>query len=342
MFWKKMSIRDDFAPNCSPEVRFGIAAARGYKNLVLLPDDPYSHAFVEKIGQIVADVVNSYGSESKLDNSAESLEKTVLNFSVEQRKATEQKLEPVYEGLRELLTSLQGSVNSGNELSTVASTSTDRLAELKQAPDYESMVKGLTSEITRLQSAVTKHRANEKVIRKVCSEQIETLRERIQVVEKSSQTDYLTKIHSRSSFDNLLRSTFKEVNRGTVYSVAIIDLNGFKLINDQHGHLCGDAALQEFASRLVGYFGKQHCHVARFGGDEFAVLYRGLSSEVEVRIDKVNDSFVRKPMVYQKVHLSLSGSYGAVEIKPDQNIDNILSEADKRMYLNKAIARNAA
>ncbi|CAH0447020.1 putative diguanylate cyclase DgcE [Ralstonia syzygii subsp. syzygii] len=87
-----------------------------------------------------------------------------------------------------------------------------------------------------------------------------------------STTGHLTGLLNRAGFENRLSAALAQARGdGTVGALLLLDLDGFKVVNDTHGHAVGDALLRRFAQRLARTV--RPCDgVARFGGDEFAVI----------------------------------------------------------------------
>lgn len=140
--------------------------------------------------------------------------------------------------------------------------------------------------------------------------------------------DVLTKLHNRSSFvDELSRLE----RRGPFpVTVIMIDLNGLKRANDQLGHAVGDALLRR-AGEVLGKAVEKPGHVARVGGDEFAVLLpgtdEGAACAVVADIEKLaelNNQFY--------VGLPLSFALGRATSGPGERLDTTVKRADLRMY----------
>jgi len=99
----------------------------------------------------------------------------------------------------------------------------------------------------------------------------DTLRER-------SLSDSLTKLPNRRAFFEKVRKIKGEASSGKHVWLVLIDLDGFKVVNDIHGHLVGDLLLQSVSARL-NIFRKDGAHISRMGGDEFNVLIVNDQSE---------------------------------------------------------------
>jgi diguanylate cyclase (GGDEF)-like protein len=152
--------------------------------------------------------------------------------------------------------------------------------------------------------------------------------------------DPLTGLANRTLFYERVDHALATHSRGSAtFAVLFIDLDGFKQINDNHGHSAGDAVLTEVAVRL------RHCMrtgdtVGRFGGDEFAVLAEQIST--------VDDAMAVADRVLRALQVSLadgdrsqqiSASVGVALYAPDATADAIIRSADEAMYQAKAAGK---
>ncbi|MEO9341046.1 GGDEF domain-containing protein [Mesorhizobium sp. SB112] len=154
-----------------------------------------------------------------------------------------------------------------------------------------------------------------------------------------SETDDLTGIGNRRALraallDEHRRSTLSAIP----YSVALIDLNKFKQLNDKYGHAAGDTALVHLAGILSSSV-RAGDFVARLGGDEFCILMPETSKyEVVESVEKIHDALARTPVVISGEEICLSASIGVADWKPKGRLyaDGVLAEADKDLYRRKA------
>jgi diguanylate cyclase (GGDEF)-like protein len=119
-------------------------------------------------------------------------------------------------------------------------------------------------------------------------------------------------------------------------AVLFIDVDGFKQVNDAHGHLVGDRVLGEVARRLKGCLRTRDC-VARFGGDEFLVLLERIGSrkEIDSVVRRVQAAFSR-PIALAQGAVLLGVSVGAARAGDDGNTpEALIDAADRAMYAAK-------
>src|SRR5271167_2879987 len=154
--------------------------------------------------------------------------------------------------------------------------------------------------------------------------------------ESSAVTDYLTGLpNARSLFLQLDREMARCKRDNKTLTVMVADLDGFKQINDRFGHLEGNRVLRLFAHSLKET-SREYDYVARMGGDEFVVIAPGLTPEAAARkAEQMRDLAQQagKDVCNEDI-LSLSVGR-AVYPEDGMDAEKILSEADKRMYLQK-------
>lgn len=148
--------------------------------------------------------------------------------------------------------------------------------------------------------------------------------------------DQLTELPNRSLFWDRLRVEASRVDRdGTSVCLCMLDLNGFKAVNDDHGHDAGDRLLAEVAARMSTAIRKSDT-VARLGGDEFAVIAPVDTSE---GVDEVRDRLracFQEPFDLGVVTRISTASIGcAVYPQDGTDVEAVLAIADRRMYQEK-------
>jgi diguanylate cyclase (GGDEF)-like protein len=122
--------------------------------------------------------------------------------------------------------------------------------------------------------------------------------------------------------------------------VLFIDLDGFKQVNDQLGHSAGDAVLRTVADRLRGCL-RDSDTVARFGGDEFAVVVERLAApdDVQITAERIVTA-VGRPIEVGTNQTLVTASVGIALNHPGDSADDILREADLAMYTAKTTGKS--
>jgi diguanylate cyclase (GGDEF)-like protein len=122
---------------------------------------------------------------------------------------------------------------------------------------------------------------------------------------------------------------------GRLFAVCLIDLDGFKAVNDRDGHAAGDAALVAVTAALTGVVREQDT-VARLGGDEFAVLVE-VSAAVDA--DELAER-LRTAVAAAGRSCGVTGSVGVALVEPDDDVNLLLHRADAAMYRAKTSGGN--
>ena len=153
-----------------------------------------------------------------------------------------------------------------------------------------------------------------------------------------AETDVMTGLANRSQFQNRLADLSGAQHGTPITAMLLVDLDGFKDINDSHGHALGDESLKEAAARLAACCSDATL-VARIGGDEFAVL---LADDVDLaaKADEIVQA-VGRPFERDGRHIGLSTSVGAAHYRGG-GADELFSQADMALYAAKAAGRGTS
>jgi diguanylate cyclase (GGDEF)-like protein len=147
------------------------------------------------------------------------------------------------------------------------------------------------------------------------------------------RTDPLTGVNNRRGLDDALTTQLALMNRyGTRFSLAMFDIDHFKRVNDEEGHLYGDSILQKLA-RLLDESVRETDMVARYGGEEFVVIMP------ETDLDGAGVFAERLRAKIQK-ELPLTVSGGVAEALDGDTQDSLLARADSALYESKTAGRN--
>lgn len=166
--------------------------------------------------------------------------------------------------------------------------------------------------------------------------------------EKLKQTsirDSLTNIYNRRYvFERLSQSIELFKRKGENFSLAIVDIDFFKDINDTYGHQAGDFILKEFAEMLISSI-RSYDILGRYGGEEFILILHGAGKQSSKKIIKrILEGIREATFSYEEKEIKITFSCGiadASEIGKDAlSIESMVYKADERLYMAKNTGRN--
>ena len=158
-------------------------------------------------------------------------------------------------------------------------------------------------------------------------------------ISRLNEHDYLTNLYNRRGFFRCVDEMLNDPkNRGRIFSLFSVDMDGLKYINDHFGHQEGDNAIIILSKALLAYTGDRGI-CARYGGDEFAMAVVGdtniADDYMEIRA-RIHGHAMRDPVV-RELEYSINASIGIAEcvISDDVDLEELIREADLRMYEDK-------
>lgn len=229
---------------------------------------------------------------------------------------------------------------SGEEARAYGQALEDNIAEL--APTMASHpVLGSLVGLTRMM--IEKTAAAESQMRQSAS-QMETMRGNLDQAREQAETDALTGLFNRRAFERELGASCERAKmQGTPVAVAFCDIDHFKQVNDTHGHDIGDRVLSFVGKVLVENVGKRGI-VARHGGEEFVILFEGMTPEDAYEIvDIARYDLAKRNIIDRNAGQpigSVTVSAGVAGLGIDSNISNMLRRADRALYRAKREGRN--
>lgn len=170
------------------------------------------------------------------------------------------------------------------------------------------------------------------ILRKARSQLLDnrTLAHNLEYFKEKSRFDGLTKVFNKATFAELLQDEIKR-SRALDYplSLLMLDIDNFKKVNDTYGHLAGDAALQALGALLTKTL-RRHDIIARFGGEEFAVL---IPRENETQAGMIAEKVRRSVAAMRFADIPpISVSIGCTTYLTRETADNFIERADMALY----------
>ncbi len=153
--------------------------------------------------------------------------------------------------------------------------------------------------------------------------------------------DGLTQVYNRRYFEEALDREISRCNRyRRDLTLALLDIDRFKQINDTFGHLAGDHVLKQLAGAVKAKIRREDVF-ARYGGEEFALLLPEVDGQGAAKMaEKVRKLVEVHPFTYEGQRIGVTVSLGLASLSPNQSGPDLLRVADARLYLAKSSGRN--
>ena len=174
--------------------------------------------------------------------------------------------------------------------------------------------------------------------------QVVHLQTNLERAEEASLRDVVTAIGNRRFFDACFPDEVEKARRlGDNICLALADIDKFKHVNDRFGHLVGDRLLRLFANILVQNARGQD-KVARFGGEEFALIFPGARlADAVIAAERIRGVLESKQWTIEPSGErvgKVTASFGVAVLRPDETANDLLKRADQRLYEAKLQGRN--
>lgn len=188
------------------------------------------------------------------------------------------------------------------------------------------------------------HRANAAYRKQLAeaNEQIGLQQEQLEKLEVDLGTDFLTGLPNRRAFEDRMRENIDRSNRyGSKFSLVIIDIDHFKSVNDEFGHLAGDRTLKAIAD-LLGEHMRGSDILARYGGEEFVMILPETSDEQARRMaERIRSHVENATFKYSGGSIQVTVSAGVGEVlTPKDTAENLFERVDAALYKAKQTGRN--
>jgi len=209
-----------------------------------------------------------------------------------------------------------------------------RIATLEDLTEIRSSIKASAVE---LKTSIDRMAAEGKAVVDQLRKDVSVYQAKLEEAEETASRDTLTGLRSRVFVENQI---VRRIADKVPLSVAIVDIDGFKKVNDDHGHLVGDELLKQFATEL-----QSACRsidvIGRWGGDEFIILHCD-KAEATAQIDRLRNWICGNYTVQGRSgpsKLRVDASIGLADHRGDETIKQVLARADAAMYRDKAASR---
>jgi len=214
---------------------------------------------------------------------------------------------------------------------------TTRLKKIANLEDLSEIRASIESSAAELKTSIDRMTEEGKQVLEQLKRQVEDYQVKLEEAEKIASRDALTGASSRVFVEGQIE---KRIESGAIFCVAIVDIDGFKRVNDAYGHLTGDELLQQFAGEL-----RSACRstdvIGRWGGDEFILLFDAALEEAEAQTERLRKWVCGNYTVTGKhgaLKLLVNASIGLAAHAAGDAMKDLLARADAAMYQQKSAA----
>lgn len=277
----------------------------------------------------------------------------------------QQYLEHLYGELTDILSALGVSIETEQRVRTAADTLHSSVSEgmatisiaLKEQNNIDVLKQAVEGHVQHLQTALRdfKQQSATPSDGESLALQLQALANKVQEMEKSDEdvrkqleaekqralTDALTGLPNREAYNE---RSYQEMLRWQRYqhplTMAVIDIDFFKKINDNYGHQTGDKVLKIVSSAVAKRL-REVDFMARFGGEEFVILLPETGADnALLMLNRIREGLAKAPFRYKDQKISITVSIGIAEFKEGDTTETIFEKADQALYKAKETGRN--
>lgn len=218
---------------------------------------------------------------------------------------------------------------------------TQRLKTIATLDDLTQVRVSIVESTVELKASIERMTEEGKRVLDHLRKQVQDYQTKLEEAEKIASRDALTGISNRVYVEARIE---ERLTSNSEFCVAILDLDGFKKVNDEHGHLAGDELLKQFAGEL-----RSACRstdvIGRWGGDEFILLLDAGLEEAQGQVDRIRKWVCGNYEIRRAdstIKFRVNASIGLAAHNEGETIKDLLARADAAMYEQKAASRTRA
>lgn len=250
--------------------------------------------------------------------------------------------------IEKIVTRLEGSISAFTATTRSARTAaadynSELLQHVEQVHEADATGQMITSLADLAKAMLERTRQVEEDMKR-SEREAEKLRHSLAKAQREAEVDHLTGLPNRRAFEGLLETHYREAQKAIEpLCVAFCDIDHFKQVNDTHGHDTGDRVIQAIG-QVLARISNENCHVARHGGEEFVMLFRGLNRrEALEQLDRAREAMADRRFVNRTTDepigkITFSG--GIADVFSYTTTRDALRAADEALYRAKEGGRN--
>ncbi len=329
-----------------PALSLALEAIEGAAKLTVSPGSPEGADFRKRMLAYGAELAQRDPQPARLDKIREQIGGDLEAFGEAQRRQVEEFVLEVRDSLRGLVAALRASLDPADDLAEGMDRMQRHLAFASECDDLRELKRIVREQAETAKQALQKFAEEQRRTEQEFESTVGSLQEKLEQAEIASQTDHLTHLANRAALDYYLEAILQKAKLGSGrYSLAVLDLDGFKQINDSYGHPAGDQALNAFAGKLRMFLGAG-AFVSRLGGDEFAVVAQMAPQGLKRRLDDLLRNLQKSQVLVDtergRVPVRLGLSAGITEVAPSDTRETLLRRADAELLDAKRSGKGRA
>lgn len=239
------------------------------------------------------------------------------------------------EVLKQHLDSFEEVVSESHSLEALKAQTQDKVNTLlstlqKQQVDDQQGQEDLIALLTSMQDRIETLQNQTSVYKKKLAEQA-----------AQSRTDPLTRLPNRQAYNEKLDIAYAQFKQNNMpLTVAVVDIDHFKSINDRFGHAAGDKTLQVVSKYLKQQIGNNE-FIARWGGEEFVMLLPNTPMKhIEAKLNEIRTALSQMPFKFKQQKVQITASFGATSFRKNEDKEAVFERADEYLYKAKRNGRN--
>jgi diguanylate cyclase (GGDEF)-like protein len=262
----------------------------------------------------------------------------------EERRFVLERIGNYREVVEELIAGLRHIGERDNDTQKRVSMSLSIMEQAVDSGELTRIEAALKTTLERVRETFEEQRRGYEQQLRELNERMSSLRQDLVAAREEMQRDSLTDAYNRGAFDKAISQALNlHFMLQQPVTLVMIDCDRFKEINDSYGHSAGDQVLRAFGECLARSFIRKSDFVARYGGDEFAVILNETNADSAAKIvRRFVDSVARIDVPGGDEGISLTCSVGYTELHESDTVETLLQRADKALYAVKSRGGNGA
>jgi len=250
----------------------------------------------------------------------------------------------------------RASIDSSRELDAAVQAQVRHIeTSVDQAEDPQQLKAEIQQRLETILQHLDEHREQDEARQHHLEEELKRLNQRVREMEKEGENlrrrlrekheqavhDPLTGLYNRLAYDERIKQEFARAKRyGKPLSLAVLDIDRFKRINDSYGHKAGDKALKIIAERVRKNL-RETDFLARYGGEEFVIVMPETAlDDGLVAVEKLRKDVSQSHFHYQGTGVNITVSVGLAQMREDDGPETLFQRADHALYTAKESGRD--